>query len=299
MCLIAMREAGSGANIPNKVIDYNMRKNPDGFGIAWREKGKLLFEKFGPKETKAFRKLLKKVDAKKGTEFVAHWRFATHGPVCKDMSHPFQYESNGEQTLVFHNGIINNSPPKDESDTSYFVKTVLSGLVPLWWKNPAYTELVEKYIGWSRLVIMTPNETFRMVENDWKQQGGIFYSIDPLPYSTTPVSAGRNYTPPALLTSGKGYSAADAWKTWEDGLEADTEFGFDDDDSDGYELLPTHFPTDYKHEGHDVSRVSESTPVEFAGEAQGNVICNPCGTLGKYYRIAGQTFTELAHLGAG
>lgn len=285
MCLIAHREAGSNVNIPNSVIDHNIRKNPDGFGLAWRsQKGDLRFKKFAPQETKTFKKLLKRVDAIKGIEYVAHWRLATHGPICKEMSHPFTYETDGVQTLVFHNGIIQNSPPKDESDTSYFVKEVLSGLVPMWWRNPAYTNLVERYIGWSRLLIMTPNETFRMVERDWKKVGGLFYSIDPLP----PSSSYHPTTP----SSGKGYSAADAWKTWEDNLSDDSEFGFDAGDSD---LLPTDFPLDYLHEGHQVSRMTEHKPLDFAGEWQGKVICNPCKTMGTYYRISGQTFTELAH----
>src|SRR6186713_2392545 len=106
MCLIAHRPPRQG-NLPNRVIEYNRRSNPDGFGIAWREGDNLRFQKFAPDAVSAFETKLKELDRDQDIEYVAHWRKATHGPVCEEMSHPFTYDDPKDgQVLVFHNGIV-------------------------------------------------------------------------------------------------------------------------------------------------------------------------------------------------
>ena len=153
MCIIIHREKG---NVPNAILESNRHRNPDGFGIAWRENGSLKWQKFAPSEYGPFHQLLKNLDRDGTTEYVAHYRLATHGKPSQELSHPFEYEDEAEGTvLVFHNGIIPISTPKDESDTRYFVNRILKQLPSGWWHNPALVYLVEEAIGSSRLLVMT------------------------------------------------------------------------------------------------------------------------------------------------
>ena len=130
MCMIAHRPASAehrGSNIPNTVIDTAIGRHPDGFGIAWREAGALRHEKFGPAESTEFRDALKKLDKDSTIEYTAHWRFATSGKPCRDLSHPFIYTDPIEgDVAVFHNGVIDIATGgSHESDTSVFVRDVM------------------------------------------------------------------------------------------------------------------------------------------------------------------------------
>ena len=191
MCLIVHRLPGGG-NIPSDVIRQNLGFNGDGFGIAWRDNGKVEYQKFSPDDDEQFVRLLKQIDARRGVEYVAHFRKATHGACTQDLAHPFPYtDAKGDEILVFHNGVIDiKTHGKQESDTSAFVARVMSRLPHRWWKIGHLKFLVEQSIGWSRMLVMTADETIRLNEQDWKVMGGIWYSTDPIwkPYSTSGTS---------------------------------------------------------------------------------------------------------------
>src|ERR1035437_875358 len=181
MCMIAYRRASAakrGSNIPNEVIDTAMSRHADGFGIAWREEpGVLKYDKFGPKETGEFRKLLKAVDKNQRLDYVAHFRMATQGPPCKVLSHPYSYiDPVVGEVLVFHNGIIDIAAEKHESDTEVFVRDVLAQLPSEWWKVQVYKDLVDMAIGWSKLVLMTGEETVNLQASSGKEEGGTWDS---------------------------------------------------------------------------------------------------------------------------
>ena len=191
-----VREDKRGAHIPNAVIDTAMNRHADGFGIAWREKGELRVEKFGPDERAEFREVLKRVDLA-GLEYVTHFRWATHGPKDRDHAHPFEYtDATGEKVVVFHNGIIDIATRPEESDTEVFVRDVLAKLPANWWDSPALVYLVGEAIGYSKLVIMTRFETISLHDKRGNWDGGIWYSSDHKP---TKWSSGSTYT------SGKGW----------------------------------------------------------------------------------------------
>lgn len=290
MCLIIHRESGS--NVPNDVLDYNKHLNPDGFGIAWREAGKVLYEKFAPKEYGAFKDLLKSIDKQADVEYVAHFRRATHGPVCQEMSHPFPYEDEKDgEVLVFHNGIIDIDAPKTESDTSQFVKAVLAKMEPRWWKKAAYRFLVEQSVGWSRLLIMTEKETIRLNEKSWVKQGGIWYSTTPVPASYGKAKhKGAKDTAPKYLGSGKG-SEQQYRAPW---LKPDT--GGDD----GFVSIDTVTDAstgstgkDWYSQGHIIEAV---TALDGNEDQQGIAVCTVCRTDGDFYLIGGQVFLDIPHL---
>jgi hypothetical protein len=189
--MIAYRPSRKGGNIPQLVIDTAMGRHPDGFGVAWREGGSLQVAKFGPQERIAFRTQLREID-KAGHEYVTHFRFATHGAKDTAHSHPYEYmdpDPTVGRVLVFHNGIVNIKTHGDESDTEVFVRDVLPSLPSRWWTVPALRYLVNGSIGWSRLVLMTADETISLHEKDGTWDGGLWYSSDHKPSSASWASA--------------------------------------------------------------------------------------------------------------
>jgi hypothetical protein len=289
MCLIIHREQGS--NVPNDVLEYNRKKNPDGFGLAWRDDEGLHHRKYAPTDYDAFHAMLKRLDRNANIEYVAHYRFATHGPACERLSHPFPYEDeNGEKVLVFHNGIIPISAPKDESDTSYFVEKVLSKLPNGWWNNPAQVFLVESAISYSRLLIMTATETVRLNERAWQKKGGILYSTDPGPAKPawTPQSTPNvvKYTPPKEWT--KPEKKHKHGKSKNDVRSTDSRnFGFEDPDDDDVQ--------GWRHMGHWVESLDTEKLDGDSGDVACAAVCVDCNTMGEVYIIGGTTFIDISH----
>lgn len=182
MCMIAYRpikgSSVGGSNIPNDVIATAMTRHPDGFGLAFRDETGLQSLRFGPSEREAFKIALKEVD-RRSVEYVAHFRWATHGPRAESHAHPFEYiDPDGERVLVFHNGIISIMTTPAQSDTEVFVHTVLAQLPSRWWANPALVYLVKEALIGNKIVIMTATETVNLMDEDGSWDGGIWYSSE-------------------------------------------------------------------------------------------------------------------------
>lgn len=210
MCMIAYRPVKPGkhgANLPDAVATLACQRHPDGFGIAWRDAEGLHDERFAPSERKAFRATLKRIDALP-VEYVAHWRYATHGPKDRDHAHPYEYIDPTEgRVLVFHNGVIDIDTTHAESDTERFVRDVLPSMPSAWWRDPSLVWLVNNSIGWSRLTLMTATETVNLHERNGEWDNGIWYSSAHRPYNSftsTAVVGGVQVAPTisALLTEG-------------------------------------------------------------------------------------------------
>ena len=326
MCLIAHRpvKKGRGSNIPAEVISYNRRKNPDGFGIAWREFGKVHHAKFAPSDGDAFEKLLRTIDRRSHIEYVAHWRLATHGAKCEELSHPFPYEDPDlGEVLLFHNGIIDIDIEKGESDTSQFVKQVLSRLEGQWWRKPHLRFLVEGSIGWSRLAIMTKKKVIRINEDAWKLKNGIWYSTEPTAYSsgsgkvvygssTYKPTTGKVINMPSDSTWKRESEDDDAeyarWQNqWEESRRQEATFDENDADEDDGEETKLLVPGESKlmksgyvpysgwlDNGHWVVPVSEEFGSE-PGYSSGTATCTSCSTIGEYYMVDSKMYTEIKH----
>lgn len=308
MCLIVHRHTkgkrGQGANVPDNILDANSYANPDGFGVAWREaSGELSYRKFGPGRSnfESFRDLVKGLDKEKRTEYVAHFRLATHGKPCEDLSHPFEYtDPVYGRVLVFHNGVLDapRNLPDTESDTSYFVKRVLAAIEPGWWQKPVYRYLIEEAIGASRLLVMTSDGTYRFNQSRWVKRQGIWYS-------TTPTTKKVSYysfedddygwrMPPVYGMSGK--SAIASARSF--GLTDDDEA---DEEEREEEALLTAAPTTYNHMGHKV-KVEDDDYDPNTNVRYGLVSCQTCKQEGDFYVIDGKTYIDVRHvvaLGSG
>jgi len=293
VCLIVHRPT-AGAHIPNAVIDSNLAYNDDGFGIAWREDGRLLYRKFGPADAGKFKTFLKKIDAT-DNEYMAHFRMATHGPKTQEMSHPYIYrdEQQGD-VLFFHNGIIPIATPDDKSDTLVFVEEVISRLPSKWWENPALVYLVQNGIGYSRISLMTGEESVRMTgDNKWVFENGIYYSTQP---TKTTYFAGGQYS--------RGADWSD--ENWYESYQRN--FGKSDpkvpsgvsvagsESKSGY-YRPSRGTAEvgssWTHVGHTVE-ATEDVVIE-EGEAYGTAWCHQCDTLGEYYIIDSKVYIEMGH----
>ena len=291
MCLIVHRPT-AGAHLPNAIIDSNLSYNDDGFGLAWREGGRLRYRKFGPADHQAFKAFLKKID-QTDNEYMAHFRMTTHGPSNKDMAHPYLYsdEEVGD-VLVFHNGIIPISTPSDKSDTLVFVESVLSQLPSKWWEQPALKYLVESGIGYSRLGIMTGEESIRITgDNKWVFQNGIYYSTTPMRSTTTSWQYNGGWNDEDWY---KTYQSNSAPKASSAASGASSEKN--NDKQIGFSKLTAGQGTVGKswiHVGHTVEPTDEPEIVE--GEAYGEAWCRNCDTLGEYYIIDNKVYVELSH----
>jgi predicted glutamine amidotransferase len=271
MCLIALRD-NVGAHIPNDVIEYNRTHNPDGFGIAWRNNGKLLYKKFGPKEWDAFHTLLKKVD-KMPVVYAAHWRFATHGKPCAELSHPYEYkDKDGRWNLLFHNGVIRIDTPKEESDTLSFVKKIASNLAHDWWKDSAIRWAIEEAIGWSRILIMTNKNDVILNREAWVNEGGVLYS-------TTPIV--RSVTKQWTKTDDSHFMIASGVIMPEE----------DEDEAKIADDVITHagHPIEITAEGLEDYEDGEQ------GEEYGATRCLECGSKGSYIYIDGKMYVDMVH----
>ena len=281
MCLIINRPQGS--NVPNDILAIHRTKNPDGFGISWRDDSGLHFEKYGPKDYEPFHSLLKRIDGNPNVEYTAHYRFATTGAPCKALSHPFVYDDPDPAVgpvHVFHNGIIPIEASKGESDTSQFVKSVIQKLPSRWWANSALVFLVESTIGYSRLLVMTKDETIRLDGGrSWTKRNGIWYSTEPKPYGSKPSQAVTKWS------GGKGFT----YMSLPAEPKADVSCSIDHGDADEEEV-------GWYHEGHWVESALKDNSTVFSGpDASGPAVCTECDSAGEFFIIDGTEFIEMEH----
>jgi hypothetical protein len=295
MCMIAYRpvEKGRGSNIPNAVIDTAFGRHPDGYGLAYRDADGLHIEKFAPADKAGFRKSLKRVD-KARLEYVAHWRFATHGKPCEELAHPFTYKDKREgEVAVFHNGVINIAVAADgsESDSSVFVRDVLAKLPSAWWRVPALRYLVGQSIGWSRLVVMTATETVNLQESEGDWDGGIWYSSNHKP--AVPFTP-KKWVPGTVYGKQAPVAAPTAISTWQQKQAVTVVTPV----STSSALLPTDDKAwttrGLRHAGHPLTAL---VPMNFDadGDYPSGVMCNTCDTTGDLYIIDGTYYVDMAH----
>jgi hypothetical protein len=294
MCLIAYRPK-PGAHIPNEVIEFNLRSNPDGFGLAWRDGDIIRHVKYAPDEKAEFVRMLKEIDATDMT-YTAHWRKATHGPKSRDLAHPFEYtDKDGKTIILFHNGIIDIETNHDESDTSAFVDYVLKGLPYGWWKDASIKFLVEASIGWSRILLMTPDGEVILNASKWRADNGIAYSTDPKPVPV--VVAPKTSWLPAK------YQPSEYKPTWESpyyggsGSKSFRPEEVEEEEDDETTLTQT---VKWYDKGHPVTPVTSiDSGSDLDADHYGVVKCDECCTDGEYFVIDGTLNIELDHFDFG
>ena len=310
MCMIAHRKATPtkrGSNMPNEVIETALARHSDGYGIAWREAGELIYEKFGPKERSTFRALLKQIDHDQRKEYVAHFRFATQGPACKDLAHPYEYQDPDPKVgrvLVFHNGIIDIAATKIESDTQVFVRDVMAKMPSRWWDQTVFRSLVDMAIGWSKLVLMTADETVNLQEYSGTKDGGIWYS-----------SNHKGYVPTATVGTvvGTTYSGSGWAGSWDAEAESYGDWSGRLPTAPGSAIVPytggesakstairtwtrpiDADPKKWYQGGHPLTTM-QAIDRTVDGDYPQSVMCDLCNTIGDVYIIDKTAYIDMGH----
>lgn len=143
--------------IERKLLEYSHQNNKDGMGMTYINQEGVL-ETFKTMDFEEFMDEYKKAFAEnKDSTFLLHFRLATHGSVDEFNCHPFQINPT---SVMMHNGTIHKCTPlkseKDEkrSDTQIFNDEVLKTLPVGWEKSEGIRDMIEDYIGQSKVITM-------------------------------------------------------------------------------------------------------------------------------------------------
>jgi hypothetical protein len=179
MCLIAYVPAGLA--MPDEHMADAHRGNSDGIGVM----SKMGVEKFvGRKALKRAKRYIRQL-TNGNIEHAIHFRFATHGDVTRANCHPHRLP-NGNGWLM-HNGVLHDYAKlatAQFSDTALYAATHTS--MDASNENASdYWGSQELQIGSNKLVVMTPDYSFRIVNEKaghwidkvWYSQTYSLYSV--------------------------------------------------------------------------------------------------------------------------
>lgn len=178
MCIAIYHDAG--CVLSQSDVDNSWRSNPDGGGFSYFDKdGALRIEKFMRKHE--FEDAYDKAtDMNPESPFAVHFRIATHGSVNLDNCHPHRVSDS--MTLI-HNGVIPVVINKKDvrSDTRIFCDHYLSQLRDGWIDDDYMFDMVEEYIGASKLVVLSNNSKypayiFNERDGHWSSDNTRWYS---------------------------------------------------------------------------------------------------------------------------
>lgn len=173
MCLIIY--APKGQEVPREVLSYSASQNDDGIGVMSRDGVR---KYLGKKMLKRARRYIETVLVPNAIPYAVHMRWATHGDVNLDNTHP--YETPEKTHYVMHNGIISLTTAESsaaESDTAVYVRKFLDKMGDIE-TDAAFYKQVGTHIGWgNKLVVMDSQARFAICNEDagtWIE--GVWYS---------------------------------------------------------------------------------------------------------------------------
>ena len=189
MCLIITRSINGTVDWP--AADRAARRNPDGYGLAWpTPAGKVAIRKSMRWETIKDKAMSLQ---KKRLPFILHMRYATHGKVCKDNTHPFRLKSHG--LVMAHNGVIHTLDiPTGACDSRVLADEIEATMPKGFLSDPFFRDELEGIAMSSRLSFMDGNGNLFFINEDlgvWKK--GVWYS-QPGSLKARPVGSWYNPT---------------------------------------------------------------------------------------------------------
>ena len=161
-------------DLEEKLLKQCSENNPDGCGFAYvNSEGNLQIEK--TMEFEEFLRLyISAMEDNPDSHFLIHFRLATHGKKDVENCHPFWIDEN---RVMMHNGTIHKCTPsykdKEEtrSDTQIFNDMILKNLPLGWEESCGISELIEDFIGMSKVVVMDSDQNitfFNEQEGHWE-----------------------------------------------------------------------------------------------------------------------------------
>ena len=189
MCVLAV--ASKGAVFSRDVLNAMFYANDDGAGWAYAKDGKIYFSK-GYTNVNKFIKAVQKLPT--DVERMVHCRIATHGGVCKALTHPFPISTdygkmemlNGVLSrgyILAHNGILSNfNPPKGHSDTEELVRCLANIKSDI--MGDDMRDIINALVSGSRVAILNTDGKINRYGTGWTQIGGIWFSNTHFKYYT-------------------------------------------------------------------------------------------------------------------
>lgn len=156
MCLIIHKPDATSV-IPADYIDNAEDKNPDGFGIVYLDNN----EHITTMDYTYARMLIEQ-----DRPLVAHYRYATKGPVNIGNCHPFVIEQDGDH-MLFSNGTVSTLGSSTKCDTLVVAEILEATPKKYWGKCLAFTD--------TRFAIVDPDSNVERY-GKWHERDGIYYS---------------------------------------------------------------------------------------------------------------------------
>jgi len=144
MCLLIQQPAG--CTFSKVELKDFIRRNPDGYGYARAERGRIIWGKMVADADTIIADYHQHMAGKSG---MIHFRMATHGETDEANAHPFEVTP---EIVLAHNGILSSGNPfsEDESDTAHFVKYIVRPIAlssPNLLFSPEWGEMIGNLIG--------------------------------------------------------------------------------------------------------------------------------------------------------
>ncbi len=187
--------------------------NPDGGGFAFvDDEGTLQVTKAMTFQT--FWSQFEQARSEHGRrDYLLHMRIATHGAVNLENVHPFQVD---DDTVMAHNGVIHSVAPylpKDDSvsDTRFFVSNVLPELPDGWLDKPWLSDMVDEYVGWSKLMFITTSPKLEKTVyrlGSWEEHEGLYLS------NKNGLVEKKKDKKKGKVQSFNYYESSEDWTTW-------------------------------------------------------------------------------------
>jgi glutamine amidotransferase len=214
MCIAIALPAGKV--IPMSHLIESQRANPDGCGLAWVENGQVqIYKSMKFEDWKT--KYLEVIDRCGNINMLIHFRITSRGKTSEDMCHPFMV---GDDMAIIHNGTISNITAAEtangDSDTKVLAEKIMRDLPVGWEHNQSVIRLLEDFIGWSKICILTSNdEIIFLNESKGFWDNGIWYSNKTYISYVRPVTS----TPANNVSYYAGNSSNQSTRFWGDSCD--------------------------------------------------------------------------------
>lgn len=166
-------------HLTSKIIHTCWKNNSDGAGFMYIKNGSLVVEKNLFSVTDFCRKYKRAKKLAPNSDFVMHFRWATHGLINYNNCHPILTKS--KEVGFVHNGILRDMPEHEiKSDTVMFSDLIISKLPKGFINNKILLLMLEKYIGYyNKLILMDVNGSVAIVnEEEGIWHDGCWFSND-------------------------------------------------------------------------------------------------------------------------
>lgn len=158
------------------MLESVFGSNPDGFGVMYAAGGSAVAVKSLPKSIDEARGWLEDALPRSECDVAVHARFATHGSVSENNTHPYPVDGG----FLMHNGILQPTThlaTDGNSDTWHFCRQYLDGATNVIFSEPDLMAAMAEFIGDNRFVFLDSGGRMVIVN---KEQGltheGVWYA---------------------------------------------------------------------------------------------------------------------------